>query len=116
MILFLKRNRDTNIDAFLVQLDSYCDLLTREIYVRLKPGKSCPSFGITIKDTVLTAALPLTMDCFMQLHNLRLESTTAHPKSQKTGKPTRRLKHHDFYKIRPKLIAAFDEIESNIIP
>ena len=82
--------------------------------MRLKPGKTCPSFGSAIKDPVLLATLPSTMTCFQALHNLRLESTTAHPKSQKTGKPTRRLKHHDFYKIRSKLINAFDEIESTI--
>lgn len=116
MMMFLKRNRESNIDAFLVQLDSYCDLLIREIYTRLKPGKTCPSFGHAIKDTVLIGALPATMDCFTRLHKLRLESSTAHPKSQKTGKSTRRLKHHDFYKIKPMLIAAFDEIEANINP
>ena len=115
MMLFLKRNRESNIDAFLVQLDSYCDLLIRKIYVRFKPRKTCPSFGHVIKDHVLINALPVAMDCFANLHKLRLESTTAHPKSQKTGKHTRRLKHYDFYKIRPKLIAAFDEIETNIV-
>ena len=117
MMLYLKRDRESNIDAFLVALDSYCDFLTAEIYRRLKPGKTFPNFGHAIKkDTALLRKLPKAMACFQKLHNLRLESTTAHPRSRKTGKPTRRLKHYDFYKIRLELIAAFNEIERKISP
>jgi hypothetical protein len=53
---------------------------------------------------------------FSSLHALRLESTTAHPRSQKSGAATRRLKHRDFYAIRNDLILAFDELEANIAP
>ena len=116
MMIFLKRNRESNIDAFLVQLDSYCDFLNAEIYRRLKPGKIYPRFGHAIKDTTLTGMLPDTMACFVKLHDLRLESATAHPKTKKTGKSTRRLKHRDFYKIKPNLIKAFDELEKVILP
>jgi hypothetical protein len=116
MMIFLKRNRESNIDAFLVQLDSYCDFLMPEIYRRLKPEKQYPPYGSAIKDNALIAKLPDTMACFQKLHALRLESTTVHPKSQKTGKPTRRLKHRDFNKIREDLIKAFDEVETKIVP
>ena len=116
MMFFLKRNRDTNIDAFLVQLDSFCDLLISNIYARLKPGKKYPSYGNAIKDTVLVGNLPLMTACLEHLHNLRLESATAHPKTRKTGKPTRRLKHRDYHKIRKDLVAAFDELETVISP
>lgn len=115
MMIFLKRNRETNIDAFLVQLDSYCDLLTAEIWLRLKPTKSYPNFGHAIKDASITARLPLFMGALSKLHDLRLQSTTAHPR-QKAGTPTRRLKHSDYYKLRPALIAGFDEFESIIAP
>ena len=116
MMIFLKRNRESNIDAFLVQLDSYCDFLTSVLYKRLKPGKSYPAFGSAIKDPGLISALPNMMACFAKLHALRLESTTAHPRSLKTGKATRRLKHRDFYKIRKEVIQAFDELERTIAP
>ena len=116
MMIFLKRNRESNIDAFLVQLDSFCDFLNAEIYRRLKPGKNCPNFGHAIKDAALTGVLPDTMACFAKLHGLRLESATAHPKTKKTGKPTRRLKHRDFRKIKPDLIKVFDELEKVILP
>lgn len=116
MMIFLKRNRESNIDAFLVQLDSFCDYLTAKLYERLKPTKTYPSYGSAIKDPVLIAALPDAMACFTMLHALRLESTTAHPRSLKTGKATRRLKHRDFFKVRKDLVQAFDEIERVIPP
>ena len=50
------------------------------------------------------------------LDGLRGEDSIAHPRSQKTGNPTRRRKHSDLYKIRKQLVAAFDEIELVIAP
>lgn len=116
MMLYLKRDRESNIDAFIVHLDSYCDLLTTEIYSRLKPTKKYPNFGSAIMDPKLNSTLPNAMIGFRTLHDLRLESSTAHPHSHKTGKPTRRLKHHDFKKIKSALVAALDEIEKTITP
>lgn len=116
MTIFLKRNSETNIDAFLVQLDSYCDLMTEKVWSRLKPGKTYPSYGHAIKDAILRAALPDTMGAFLKLHDLRLQSATAHPRTSKTGKPTRRLKHRDFYTLRPALTQAFDEFERIVRP
>jgi hypothetical protein len=60
--------------------------------------------------------LPQLMPCFLRLHELRLESTTAHPRSQKSGTPTRRLRHRDYRTIRNDLVLAFDELEANIVP
>ena len=113
IMLDLKRDYETNINAFIVLFDSYCDLLVEAIYGRLKPQKEYPSFGHAIKDKDLVNLLPKAMTCFHQLHRLRLESTTAHPRSR-IGQPTRRLKHHDYRKIRQELVDAFDEIESNV--
>ena len=113
---FLKRNHETNIDAFLVQLDSFLDFITRELWRRLKPpGSRCPAYGHAVKDATLSAALPKAMACLVKLHDLRLQSATAHPRT-KAGAPTRRLKHRDFCKLRQELIDAFDEIETNIAP
>ncbi len=116
MTIFLKRNFKSNIDAFLVQLDSYCDLMTEKVWARLKPGKTYPNYGHAVKDATLRAALPDTMAVFLTLHDLRLQSATAHPRTAKTGRPTRRLKHRDFYSLRPFLIKAFDELERVIKP
>lgn len=116
MTIFLKRNRESNIDAFLVQLDSWCDEIFAHIYPRLKPGKQRPKYGAALRDQTLISQLPKLMPCFLRLHDLRLESTTAHPRSQKLGTPTRRLKHRDFHAIRNDLVIAFDELEANIVP
>ena len=116
MTILLKKNSESNIDAFLVQLDSYCDLMTEKVWARLKPGKTYPAYGHAVKDTTLGASLPDTMGAFLKLHDLRLQSATAHPRTAKTGKPTRRLKHRDFYTLRPFLVKAFDEFELVIKP
>ena len=116
MMIMLKRDKEANIEKFLVHLDSWCDLLLSEIYRRLKPGKTYPAYGSALKDATLAATLPTAILALKALHALRLESSVAHPRSQKTGKPTRRLKHHDFYKIRGQLISAIDEIERVIVP
>ena len=116
MTIFLKRNRESNIDAFLVQLDSGCDEVFSHIYSRLKPNNQRPKYGNALRDPTLLAQLPQLVPCFLRLHNLRLESTTAHPRSQQSGGATRRLKHRDFYAIRKELALAFDELEANIVP
>lgn len=116
MMIMLKRDRESNIEKFLVDLDSWCDLLLSEIYQRHKPGKKYPNYGSSLRDPVLTALLPTAIPALLSLHGIRLESSVAHPRSLKTGKPTRRLKHHDFYKIRKQLILAFEEIERVVVP
>lgn len=116
MTIFLKRNHESNIDAFLVQLDAWCDEVFSHIYLRLKPGRQRPSYGAALRDQTLLQHVPQLMPCFLRLHELRLESTTAHPRNQRSGAATRRLKHRDFYAIRKDLIVAFDELESHIIP
>lgn len=116
MMIMLKRDRESNIEKFIVHLDSWCDLLLAEIYKRKKPGKTYPTYGSALADPNLNRALPIAIPALKALHALRLESSVAHPRSQKTGRPTRRLKHHDFYKIRRQLHPAIDEIERLIVP
>ena len=116
MMILLKRDREANIEKFIVHFDSWCDLLLSELYKRLKPGKSYPSYGSALNDASIAATLPVAVAALKALHALRLESSVAHPRSQKTGKPTRRLRHYDFYKIQKQLGPAFDEIERVIIP
>ncbi len=116
MMILIKRDSEANIEKFLVHLDSWCDLLLSEIYMRHKLGKTYPNYGSALKDPALTTRLPTAIPALTALHALRLESSLAHPRSLKTGKPTRRLKHHDFHKIRKQLISAFDEVERVITP
>ena len=116
MMILLKRDKEANIEKFLVHLDSWCDLLLSEIYKKLKPGKKYPNYGSALADPNIIRALPVAIPVLKALHDLRLESSVAHPRSLKTGKPTRRLKHRDFNKIRKDLITAFDEIERVIVP
>lgn len=115
MAIFLKQSRETDIDAFMTRFDSFADNLTAEIFRRKVVGKKYPNYGSALKHPILVSSLPNAMNAFSLLHDLRLESVTAHPRSLKTGVGTRRLKHRDFYKIRPVLQAAFDEIEQTII-
>ena len=110
MALLLKQRRETDVDAFIAQLDSFADAITHELFARFCPGKTYPAYGSAVKNPTLISQLPLTMDAFKKLHDLRKSSFTAHPRDQKTGSATRRLKVADFGKIRPALIVAFDEL------
>ncbi|NIZ63490.1 hypothetical protein DL239_21265 [Sedimentitalea sp. CY04] len=115
MMILLKRDKEANIEMFLVHLDSWCDLLLSKLYGRLKPTKKY-GYGKALNDPSIVAALPTAVPALKALHALRLESSVAHPRNLATGQPTRRLKHRDFYKIRKRLVSAFDEIERIITP
>lgn len=116
MAIFLKQGFETDIDTFLTRFDSMADEITAELFRRLVPGKKYPPYGCAVHHPTLAAALPLTMGAFQTLHNLRLASMTAHPRSLKTGAKTRRLTQRDYQKIRPALLAAFNELESLLTP
>ena len=85
MMIFLKRNRESNIDAFLVQLDSFSDLIICEVYRRHKPGKTYPAYGSALRDPVLAALIPNAMACFLNLHQLRLEFDNGAPAELEYG-------------------------------
>ncbi|HVQ09028.1 MAG TPA: reverse transcriptase domain-containing protein [Allosphingosinicella sp.] len=116
MAIFLKQSFETDIDAFLTRLDSFADGITAELFRRFVPGKACPAYGSAVHHPTLVATLPFTMGAFQTLHNLRVASITAHPRSLKTGVGTRRLTQTDYRKIRPALHAAFGELESLVAP
>jgi hypothetical protein len=116
MILFIKQSFETDIDAFLTRFDSFADAITAELFRRLLPASTYPNYGSAVHNPTLLAALPFTMGAYQTLHNLRVASITAHPRSLKTGARTRRLRQADYRIIRPALVAAFDELEGAIIP
>jgi hypothetical protein len=111
MAIFLKQSRETDIDAFMTRFDSFADKIVEIISHIYCPTKKYPDHGAAIKHPTLTTLLPKMMKAFNDLHQLRLDSITAHPRSRKTGTGTRRLKHRDFTTLRPALQAAFDELE-----
>jgi hypothetical protein len=111
----VRRQLDSDINGCLVVFDSLCDLIFESIYVHHLPGKVYDKIGNAIKHPSMLAYVPRTCDAFGKLHQLRLQSLTSHPRDLKTGKPTRRLKHRDYYKIRPALKAAFCEIMAVVV-
>jgi hypothetical protein len=111
MTIFLKQSRETDIDAFLIRLDSFADKITEIMFRKYCPGKQYPAYGSALKNPKLTTLFPTTMKAFNDLHKLRLDSITAHPRSLKTGTGTRRLKYRDFTILQPALAAAFNEFE-----
>jgi hypothetical protein len=115
MAIFLKQSQETDIDAFMTRFDSFADKLIEVVFQRNCPGKTYPNYGSALKNPTLVSLLPTTIKSFEDLHSLRLESFTAHPRSSKSGAGTRRLKHRDFHKLRPALVAAFDEFEHVVI-
>ncbi|WP_156898258.1 RNA-directed DNA polymerase [Methylocapsa acidiphila] len=115
MAIFIKQTQETDIDAFMTRLDSFYDKTTEVVFRRICPGKIYPKYGVALKHPTLVSLLPKTMKAFEDLHSLRLESFTAHPRSAKSAAGTRRLKHRDFHKLRPALVAAFDELEHIVV-
>jgi hypothetical protein len=111
MAIFLKQSRETDIDAFMTRFDSFSDKIVGVLFSNYCPTKQYPDYGAALKHPTLTALLPKMMKAFNDLHKLRLDSITAHPRSRKTGAGTRRLKHREFTTLRPALVAGFDEFE-----
>jgi hypothetical protein len=116
MAIFLKQSRETDIDAFMTRFDSFADKIVEVTFSHYCPGKKYPAYGSALANPTLIALLPRTMKTFSDLHQLRLASITAHPRSLKTGTGTRRLRHSDFVRVRPSLEAAFDEFEQFCVP
>lgn len=110
--LAVKGYFESNITAFIVTLDSLCDLIFEAIFCRKVPGASYGNYGSMLKHPTLNSMQPKTCAGFQLLHQLRLQSNIAHPRDIKSGGPTRRLKHPDWHKVRPQIIDAFKELVS----
>lgn len=117
IVIMVKQKFEVDIDACIVRLDSLCDLILEELVSRITPGSGY-GYGSILNspNQSLQNSVPTVLAGFKALHDLRLSSFTAHPRSQKTGAPTRRLKHVDYRKVRPILVQCFDEIEAQIVP
>jgi hypothetical protein len=116
--VLVKQKFEVDIDACIVRLDSLCDLILEQLVARLSPGTGY-GYGSILNspNKTLLAKIPAVIAGFKALHDMRLSSVTAHPRSLKTGVATRRLKHHDYRNnIRPVRAKSFDEIESGVVP
>jgi hypothetical protein len=112
----LRRTFESDINSCIITLDSLCDLFWEVLFIKYLPGKTYGNYGGMLSNPTMNTKLPITSRSFAKLHKLRLESLTAHPRNQKTGDPTRRLKHNDFYKIKPELQRAFNEVVLKVTP
>ena len=116
--VLVKQSFEADIDACMARMDSYFDLILEELVRRLSPTTGYGAYGSILNSPpiLVRGAIPNAILGFKELHDLRISSITAHPRSLRTGSATRRLKHSDFYRVRPSLIGAFDEIERTIAP
>lgn len=105
----VKRHYESDINACIVTLDSLCDAVWEIVFTREVIGKAYGSYGAMLKHPALVAKYARASRGFQSLHQLRLESVTAHPRT-KSGVATRRLKHHDFYRISPYVREAIEEV------
>jgi hypothetical protein len=116
LAILSKQRYETDIDAFVVSLDSFCDLVTRRVYHHRG------QIMIAAYGNVLTAGAPawLRNDFpdlirgFARLHNLRIRSFTAHPRHT-TGALNKRVTHAQFFRVRKALVAALDEL-ARVLP
>ena len=116
MAIVAKQRYETDIDAFVVVLDSFCDSVVRKLYQR--QGLTMPAYGNAIGGgaPAWLKAKVVLLDGFYKLHQLRIRSLTAHPRHLRTQAHNKRVKHPHFYRIRKSLVAAFDQLEADFPP
>ena len=105
----MKQCYETDIDAFVVRFDSFCDYIYEIAWGKINTGRSYGNYGSMLLNPTLNGQLPRTCIGFKQLHDLRLKSITAHPRDHKRKKTTKRISHRQFYLVRKPLFVAFSE-------
>ena len=111
LAIVAKQRFETDIDAFVVNLDSFCDLLTRKIFEH-RGHVMRTTYGNAIgagASAWFRADFPALMHGFAALHQLRIRSFTAHPRHS-TGALNRRITHWQFYRVRKDVLLAFQEL------
>jgi Reverse transcriptase (RNA-dependent DNA polymerase) len=107
-----KQRFETDIDAFVVSLDSFCDLILRQIFQH-RGHTMNTAYGNALKTGApawLRADFPSLMQGFGRLRELRIRSFTAHPRHQKTGALNRRITHTQYHRVRRLLVSSFEEL------
>jgi hypothetical protein len=116
MSIFSKQRFETDIDAFVVSLDSFCDLVTRQVFHHRGHAMKA-AYGSVLTGGApawLRADFPDLMLGFSRLHNLRIRSITAHPR-HKTGALNKRITYAQYYRVRKAIVDAFDEL-ARVLP
>jgi hypothetical protein len=111
-----KQRFETDIDAFVVSLDSFCDFILRQVFHHR--GHTMRTYGYALKAGApawLRSDFPYLLRGFAQLHDLRVRSFTAHPRNQRTGAFNKRITHRQYYRLRRGLVLAFDEL-ARVLP
>jgi hypothetical protein len=113
LALSIKQAYESDIDVFIVRLDSLCDEIFKTAIFSLSLHTGGYGYGVILNSPgpLIRASLTQTLSSFKTLHGLRKKSHTAHPRDLKTGRPTKRLKHAHFYRVRKAIVSAIEEIQ-----
>jgi hypothetical protein len=112
-----KQRFETDIDAFVVSIDSFCDLILRQLFDHRGHVMHTP-YGNALTAGApawLRTGFPKLTNGFARLHKLRIKSFTAHPRNQKTGTLNKRITHMQYYRVRKVLVLAFEEL-TQVLP
>lgn len=111
LAILSKQRFETDIDAFVVTLDSFCDLVMRQIFQHRGLVMTSPYGNVITAGAPawLRTDFPNLMQGFARLHKLRIRSFTAHPR-HKTGALNKRIKHAQYYHVRKAVVIAFEEL------
>jgi hypothetical protein len=116
LAILSKQRFETDIDAFVVSLDSFCDLATRQLFSH-RGYQMNSAYGNAIAAGApawLRKDFPYLLRGFTRLHNLRIRSFTAHPRDKK-GALNKRITHAQYFRVRKALVAAFEEL-AQVLP
>jgi hypothetical protein len=110
-----KQRFETDIDAFVVSLDSFCDLLMRQIFHH-RGHTMTASYGSVLATPPAWLRIDFAnlVRAFHRLHQLRIRSFTAHPR-HRTGAFNKRITHTQYYRARKPLEFAFQEL-ARVLP
>jgi len=117
LAILAKQRFETDVDAFVVSLDSLCDLITQRVYEHRGHVMPFNQYGNVLTRGAppwLRSDFPSLLIGFDRLHQMRIHSFTAHP-SQRTGAPNSRITHHQYYRLRKVLLPAFEEL-ARVLP
>ncbi len=107
-----KQRFETDIDAFVVSLDSLCALILRR-FIDIA-GTPTASYGSALgagAPSWLVSDFPDLIQGFSKLHALRIPSPTAHP-HHTTGAPNKRITRRQYDRVR-KDVLRMQQLETN---
>jgi hypothetical protein len=114
-LILSKQRYETDIDAFVVSLDSFFDLVLRHIFKHRAKSFSSTygSYLGTSAPAWLKAEFPTLLPALYKLHQLRVKSFTAHPR-YRSGPINKRITHAQFYRVRKELVAGLSELVARL--